>query len=70
MNSNPHKTRLHSLANLASLLYDTEESIQEASVMKESNGGKEVNLQTSIIVRNQPASTNNPYDQTSAQTLK
>lgn len=39
----------------------TEGSTQEASVMKESNGGEKANLQTSIIVRNQPTSASTDY---------
>lgn len=49
-----HATRLHSLANLASLLYDAEGSIQEASVMKESDAGKEADLQKAMVIRDQP----------------
>ena len=61
MNPYPHKTSLHSLANLASLLYDAYGSTQEASVMKESDGGKEVNLKTSVILRDQPACASSDY---------
>ena len=53
MNPYPHKTILHSLANLASLLYDVEGSTQEASVMKECDGRKEANVNMSIVIRNQ-----------------
>ena len=61
MNPYPHKTILHSLSNLASLLYDVEGSTQEASAMKDSDGRKEANLQTSIIVRNQLTSASTDY---------
>ena len=61
MNPYSHTNRLYSLAKLASLLYDVDGSTQEASVMKESDGGKEVNLNMFIIVRNQSTSVSTDY---------